>query len=122
MKFNVSDFIKKRIRGIPVSVEEDASFEPYLCLVALEREPKLDEILVMVNTERFFRLPKKQQAHSFDFLRGMSVCMRYNPARGKRVASLKEEISAYMKEFSLDYHTAKAIVLGKTLLCQPSDV
>jgi hypothetical protein len=37
--------------------------------------------------------------------------MPYNPKRGERVAKLKEEISAYMKEFGMDYNSAKAIVL-----------
>ena len=44
-------------------------------------------------------------------MQGMRLNMQYNPTRGKRVAELKAEIAAYMKEFSMDYNSAKAIVL-----------
>ena len=43
----------------------------------------------------------------------MRLNMQYNPTRGKRVADIKEEIRAYMKEFGMDYNSAKAIVLEK---------
>lgn len=99
--------------GVPVSVEEEEVFEPFLVQVALEREPKVDDILLRTNTQSFFHLTKKLQAHAFDCLQGMRLNMQYNPTRGKRVADIKEEIRAYMKEFGMDYNSAKAIVLEK---------
>lgn len=97
--------------GVPVSVEEEDCFEPYLVQVALERDPKVDDILLQTNTESFFHLTKKLQTHAFDCLQGMRLNTQYNPTRGKRIASIKAEITAYMKEFGMDYHSAKAIVL-----------
>lgn len=111
MKFSVSQFLRNRMAGVPVSVEEEDVFEPFLVQVALERDPKVDDILLQTNTQSFFHLTKKQQAHAFDCLHGMRLNMQYNPTRGKRVAELKAEIAAYMKEFSMDYNSAKAIVL-----------
>ena len=111
MKFSVSQFLRNRMAGLPVSVEEEETFEPYLVQVALENDPKMNDILLQTNTKSFFHLTKKQQAHSFDCLQGMRLNMPYNPKRGERVAKLKEEISAYMKEFGMDYNSAKAIVL-----------
>lgn len=111
MKFSVSQFLRNRMAGVPVSAEEEDVFEPFIVQVALERDPKVDDILLQTNTQSFFHLTKKQQAHAFDCLQGMRLNMQYNPTRGKRVAELKAEIAAYMKEFSMDYNSAKAIVL-----------
>ena len=111
MKFSVSQFLRHRMAGVPVSAEEEETFEPYLVQVALENDPAVYDCLLKTNTMSFFHLTKKQQAHSFDWLQGMKLNMQYNPKRGERVAKLKEEISAYMKEFGMDYNSAKAIVL-----------
>ena len=99
--------------GVPVSVEEEDLFEPFLVQVALEHDPSVNDILLQTNTRSFFHLTKKLQAHAFDCLQGMRLNMQYNPTRGKRVADIKEEIRAYMKEFGMDYNSAKAIVLEK---------
>lgn len=113
MKFSVSQFLRNRMAGVPVSVEEEEVFEPFLVQVALENDPSVNDILLQTNTISFFHLTKKLQAHAFDCLQGMRLNMQYNPTRGKRVADIKEEIRAYMKEFGLDYNSAKAIVLEK---------
>lgn len=111
MKFSVSQFLKNRMAGLPVTAEEEDEFEPFLVQVALERDPSVNDILLQTNTMSFFHLTKKLQAHAFDCLQGMRLNMQYNPTRGKRVADIKAEITAYMKEFGLDYNSAKAIVL-----------
>ena len=95
-----------------MSQEEEDSFEPYLVQVALENDIHLSsELLIETNTEAFFHMSKKLQAHAFDSLYGLSVDMRYNPNRGKRVDALRAKIQECMKINKLDYNTAKQLTL-----------
>ncbi len=112
MSFSIASFIKNRTRGLDMSPDEESSFEPYLAQVALENDTHLaPELLTETNTEAFFRLSKKLQAHAFDCLYGMAVNIKYNPTRGKRVDALRAKITECMKCNNLDYNTAKQITL-----------
>ena len=56
MKFSVSQFLRNRMAGVPVSVEEEDVFEPFLVQVALERDPKVDDILLQTNTSTIIQM------------------------------------------------------------------
>lgn len=113
MSFSAYSFIKNRSAGSEISPEEENEFELYTTQIALENELRATDMLCKSNTAAFYRLSKRVQAHSFDCLQGCIVNMKYNPNRGKKVQSLKNEINEYIKDLGVDYQTAKYLVLNQ---------
>ena len=113
MSFSPYQFVKDRIHGNEISPEEENEFELYTVQMVLENDLKVTQMLLRTNTEAFFKLDKRLQAHSFDCLNGKKIFIPYKKNRTERVDSLRKEIYAYMNEFGMDYNSAKLLVLSK---------
>jgi len=112
MSFSPYQFIKDRTRSHAITPEEENEFELYTVQMVLENEPKVTQMLLRTNTDSFFKLDKRLQAHSFDCLNGKKIFIPFKKNRTERIDTLKSEIQGYMSEFGMDYNTAKFLVLS----------
>lgn len=110
MSFSPTAFLKALSAGVLPSEEDEEQFELFTTQMALENDVSATILREKTNTEAYYKLSKKLQAHSFDSLLGKRIYMSFNPNRNKRIDELKKQIEGYMSEFSLDYQTAKSIV------------
>jgi len=107
-KYNPFDFLKNRKICIPPTEEEKQGFNLFMTIMAMSMAKGVNNILEKLNTESFYKLPKKTQCMAFTSLDGKNLMGTWQKSRKTSKTEAKSELKERItKLFNCSEHQAE---------------
>ena len=106
--FNHFNFLKELKQGFDPSEEDLADFNLYMTQMALSMDNRFVDHCSAMNTEKFFKLPKKIQCLAFTSFKGKYIDMSWKKAKAGTTKGKTDAIEKVMRVFDLSPSEAES--------------
>ena len=106
--FNHFNFLKELRQGFEPTEEDLADFNLFMTQMALSMDRKFINHCDAINTEKFFKLPKKIQCLAFTSFKGQYIDTSWKKAKAGTTKGKAETIEKVMYVFDLSYSEAES--------------
>lgn len=109
-KFDHFAFMRELSQGFDPSEEDMENFNPFMTLMTLSMDRRCLEHCAKMNTDAFYKLPKKIQCMAYTSFKGKDLKTGWKKSKVTTKGNKVKDIEMIMKVFDLSYSEAESCI------------